>query len=255
LPRLPGRTSTRDATTPARPLGEGEQPGSIAVTGGWTEEDFRRNLEAARASAPRRKPKTCKDCGLHEKQLGHPLWCTDCWLRRQPVEVQAAACARRAAAVPPDQRREKVPEPEWPEGHRWCRACQSYRLLLDFKDDGSRCRACVATAAHGAYVERTYEIDRFDYDALVKLQGNRCAICRKEFKQRPNIDHDHVSNKVRGLLCDKCNYELLGAAAAAGDPSSEGAIRLLLLAIHYLRNPPMSGRWRPGQAIHDEPPF
>jgi hypothetical protein len=171
LPRLPGRTSTRDATTPARPLGEGEQPGSIAVTGGWTEEDFRRNLEAARASAPRRKPKTCKDCGLHEKQLGHPLWCTDCWLRRQPVE------------------------------------------------------------------------------------GNRCAICRKEFKQRPNLDHDHVSNKVRGLLCDKCNYELLGAAAAAGDPSSEGVVKLLLLAIHYLRNPPMSGRWRPGQAIHDEPPF
>jgi hypothetical protein len=223
----------------------------------WTPERQAQNFEVARGSAPKRKPKTCADCGLHPKQAGHPLWCTDCWLRRQPVEVQATACARRAAAVPVEQWQDA--RPDAPEGHSWCRACQSFRLLVDFKDSETRprgrCSACLATAAHRSRIERTYELDRFDYDRMLKAQDGRCAICRKRFIDRPNIDHDHVSNRVRGLLCNSCNYELLGAAAAAGDPSSEGAVKVLLMAVHYLRNPPMSGRWRPGFVSAEEPPF
>lgn len=247
MPRLPGRDSTRGGVVGSLTADPDER---------WSEDRFRRNLELARATAPKRIPKTCTDCGLHPKQLGHPLWCADCWLRRQPPEVQAAACARRAARIPVEDwvtRRDDAPE-----GHRWCRSCQSHRLLVDFKGAATQCTACASTAAHRTRLERVYEdIDRFDYEKCLGLQDNRCAICRKQFRQRPNIDHDHVSNATRGLLCDNCNYELLGAAASAGDASSEGAIRILLMAVHYLRNPPMSGRWKPGTEIdaYSEPPF
>ena len=47
---------------------------------------------------------------------------------------------------------------------------------------------------------------RDDYDALLALQGGVCAICSKN---RPlGVDHCHLFNEVRGLLCDKCNLGL-----------------------------------------------
>lgn len=44
-----------------------------------------------------------------------------------------------------------------------------------------------------------------------KSQSYRCAICRDVFRKTPHIDHCHRTNKVRGLLCVKCNLMLAGA--------------------------------------------
>lgn len=45
---------------------------------------------------------------------------------------------------------------------------------------------------------------------MLKLQDYRCAICGKKFtKKNPAcIDHDHSTNKVRSLLCKKCNVAI-----------------------------------------------
>lgn len=54
---------------------------------------------------------------------------------------------------------------------------------------------------------RQYGITQEDFDALLKQQDNVCAICEKPCitEQPLSIDHDHTTNKVRGLLCRKCN--------------------------------------------------
>lgn len=48
-----------------------------------------------------------------------------------------------------------------------------------------------------------------EYDALLKRQGGRCAIClRKPKTRRLCVDHDHALKgraSVRGLLCMGCN--------------------------------------------------
>lgn len=38
-------------------------------------------------------------------------------------------------------------------------------------------------------------------------QGGACKICYKQFKQgfSANVDHDHTTGEVRGLLCLNCN--------------------------------------------------
>ena len=55
-------------------------------------------------------------------------------------------------------------------------------------------------------IARAATNSRDDYDALLALQGGVCAICSKN---RPlGVDHCHLFNEVRGLLCNKCNLGL-----------------------------------------------
>ena len=51
------------------------------------------------------------------------------------------------------------------------------------------------------------------FDDKLKFQGNKCAICSREFtwedkNHTPHVDHNHETNKVRGILCDWCNKGL-----------------------------------------------
>ena len=82
------------------------------------------------------------------------------------------------------------------------------------------------------YRYRRYGMSGEDYDVLVALQGGLCAICRRKPKRyrkkrnhRLEVDHCHSTNKVRGLLCGKCN-PMLGQCN--DDPDR------LLAAIAYL---------------------
>jgi hypothetical protein len=66
-------------------------------------------------------------------------------------------------------------------------------------------------------LKAVYGITTSDYDKLLESQGNVCAICKRpEVRKASNseatcrlaVDHDHVSGKLRGLLCMKCNTAL-----------------------------------------------
>lgn len=66
-----------------------------------------------------------------------------------------------------------------------------------------------AQARDRARTLRSYGLTRADWDALVKKQRDRCAICQTTRPggrgERWHIDHDHVTGQVRGLLCGRCN--------------------------------------------------
>lgn len=53
-----------------------------------------------------------------------------------------------------------------------------------------------------------------DYDAMLEVQGGACAICRRTEngkRQFFDIDHDHATGEIRGLLCNRCNRLLSNA--------------------------------------------
>ena len=48
-----------------------------------------------------------------------------------------------------------------------------------------------------------------EYARLLEAQGGGCAICGNTPKtRRLDVDHDHKTGKVRGLLCHRCNRSL-----------------------------------------------
>ncbi len=50
-----------------------------------------------------------------------------------------------------------------------------------------------------------------DYDRAYQVQGGKCAICsihQSDCKKILQVDHDHATMQVRGLLCFRCNLDL-----------------------------------------------
>lgn len=50
-----------------------------------------------------------------------------------------------------------------------------------------------------------YGVTEEQFWAMYNDQQGCCAGCLKEFIRTPDIDHNHDTGKVRGLLCNNCN--------------------------------------------------
>jgi|RhiMetdeSRZDD1v2_1073273.scaffolds.fasta_scaffold435934_2 hypothetical protein len=82
-----------------------------------------------------------------------------------------------------------------------------------------------ARRSRNSRLRSNYGLSIEGYNALLAQQGGACAICRKQPEQRLCVDHCHVTQKVRRLLCRRCN---LGIGYFGDDP------RLLRRAAAYL---------------------
>ena len=104
----------------------------------------------------------------------------------------------------------------------------------------SRCKECIKAIQkerrnadketfRWRQIYRYHGITKEAYNVLLNSQGGVCAICQKKCKHRGMlcVDHDHKTNKIRGLLCVKCN---------AGLGQFDDSRTLLFSAINYLEN-------------------
>ena len=104
--------------------------------------------------------------------------------------------------------------------------------------DNARCRVNYRknrerdkTNAIERYHLNTHGITRNEVEQLLSGQSNKCAICAKTIfmggKAGAHFDHDHLTNKYRGILCNNCN---IGLGQFKDD------ITILFNAINYLRS-------------------
>lgn len=186
-------------------------------------------------------PKPCITCGVRPKWNGRHR-CQPCYTRTLGVVERIEARDHRSGMVPEALRLRVVPARLWPQGTRWCAGCQSFADLEDFGKGSSQCKACVSAKSHAARLVKVYGIDDQEYIRLLALQGGKCAICRtRPVGKRLAVDHDHKTMKNRGLLCKRCNRDLLGSA--------HDSIEVLKAAVAYLDTPPTSGLWRAPEEV------
>ena len=119
-----------------------------------------------------------------------------------------------------------------------CGRCNKNLPLISFaknmaKKDGmqERCRSCrkehhynnrdaVAVRRKAVYcsekawerkIRHSYNLSKEAFLQLLDIQGNVCVICGSDDwgcgkkTNRPHVDHNHSTGKVRGLLCNNCN--------------------------------------------------
>jgi Zn finger protein HypA/HybF involved in hydrogenase expression len=105
------------------------------------------------------------------------------------------------------------------DGHdHYCKECSNARHRIKYATDPMQ-------KLNAKY--RKYNINHDEFINMYNAQNGKCKICNEPFKRRRHIliDHNHVTESVRGLLCPKCNI-LLG--------SCNDNIETLKLAINYL---------------------
>ncbi len=73
-----------------------------------------------------------------------------------------------------------------------------------------------------------YGITQDKYEAMRESQEQRCAICREELNSRAAVDHDHVTNQVRGILCVRCNIGLHYIETSAWRQQAEAHLKAYL---------------------------
>jgi len=169
--------------------------------------------------------KNCPDC-LREKPEadfpqnasrpdGRGLYCRECMNERSQASYRKRQAAKGRTV------RESV---GLPAGFARCPDCGEVKDLESFPRNkrtrtgrSGYCRPChnargVATytrlygSTRNYHLRRRYGITAADYDALVETQGGVCALCQTREPQ--HVDHDHVTGKVRGVLCSCCNQGL-----------------------------------------------
>lgn len=66
-------------------------------------------------------------------------------------------------------------------------------------------------------LKKCFGISVEEYEALLKLQKGKCAICKQVentkyskggYIENLGVDHNHKTKQIRGLLCRKCNLAI-----------------------------------------------
>jgi hypothetical protein len=121
------------------------------------------------------------------------------------------------------------------EKRRPCSRCGKNRAERFYS--GPRGRTCSfcrkarrRSNSRNQHLTETYGITEDDYNRLLAAQDGKCAICGGLRRQNLDVDHDHKTGLIRGLLCKRCNRRLL---PSCGDDET-----VLWQAIEYLREPP-----------------
>lgn len=97
----------------------------------------------------------------------------------------------------------------------YCKPCHNKR--------GRETRKRLYGGSRYHHLKRRYGITPAEVDEMIRQQGGLCAACRK--RPATQVDHDHKTGRVRGILCLNCNAAL---GAFKDDP------RIVWAAIEYL---------------------
>lgn len=126
--------------------------------------------------------------------------------RQDRQEVEVKTCSRCLQDLPVESFHQKGGGYRRPE----CKDC--FKALRPRKGAAHCASLGISYTANKAAYQRFYKygITPDEYDALLASQAGKCAICESTDHAATDwqVDHDHVTGAIRGLLCRPCNVAL-----------------------------------------------
>lgn len=126
------------------------------------------------------------------------------WQRYRLKDIDAYRKKKRDYARTPEQRKiRRVYQQKWREKNR-----EYYNKWTREHHQKNRDKYNAYQKAQ-RYV-RLYGITIDERERMIHEQKCCCKICGKKFKSQKHahVDHSHVTGRVRGILCSKCNGNL-----------------------------------------------
>lgn len=153
---------------------------------------------------PAGEPIVCADCGEtfpRKSNFGYrPKRCPEC----------AVQARRRSNQASKKRWEKKNPGAQAKQQREWRARHREKLLQRERERRASRTPEEKRTHRHRA-VARRYGLTLEEYEELYRGHRGRCAICGKsdeESGETLNVDHDHDTQAIRGLLCRHCNLAL-----------------------------------------------
>jgi hypothetical protein len=143
--------------------------------------------------------------------------CETCKRRKPFAEFTKLASAKDGLSHKCKPCKKKIADAYYKRNRELLRRRQAeWALNNPEKVKSNRCKDYARHREERLKGQRTIRVMRYGitleaYQEMEDKQGHLCAICRQppeklNGRQKSlNVDHDHVSGKVRGLLCTRCN--------------------------------------------------
>jgi hypothetical protein len=164
-----------------------------------------------------------------ERFLGLLAAATPRTCRKEQEDMSTAPWGTPRAARPARAHAPRVPQFQPNISPRPCRHCGVVKTTDEMaRAKGNVCRECDGKRkrqnrnkperAWAGHLRRTYGITPEDYQRIFEEQDGVCALCHRPERGKGGrhgttqlnmaVDHDHVTGKVRALLCNVCNLAL-----------------------------------------------
>jgi Recombination endonuclease VII len=167
--------------------------------------------------------RTCRDCGhvgplsdfhtASRRKYGRGSYCQLCYNERSKKSYRTRMLEKHGREV-------RTPL-KAPDGFRRCPDCDTVKPLEEFPLNRSkpsgyeryclpchniRCRANKIKkqgSTRQYHLKRRYKIGQAEFDVMLAAQDGKCRICG--VPDPKHVDHDHLTGRVRGILCFNCN--------------------------------------------------
>ena len=161
----------------------------------------------------------CSHCGIEFlKREDHALkatvhYCTqECWNEEQKSKLQSVTSRVCVACGIPKPLDEFYDRKDRHGKRSKCKACRTAQTTIRTQEDRKLDIPRHNRIRWVCSIRMKYGVEPEEYERLLAEQKGVCAICKQPETRklrgniaRLSVDHNHLSGRIRGLLCSKCN--------------------------------------------------
>jgi hypothetical protein len=150
---------------------------------------------------------TCKTTKLTSEFFVHPS-------RKDGLSYDCISCQRAYRSTVDFKKRNHINKKKWIQTPRGQISVNKFVKTESFKTSAAKYRKSAKGKIPSVKwrLKNKYGITLQQYQEMIERQNYKCLSCDIDLKQLQTkdvcVDHDHLTGKVRGILCQACNNSL-----------------------------------------------